>query len=240
LVLLSTGSYRTPSFCSSCLGPRETEVKATVTEKHGNVRTTLTMGFPYCNACAKRAASEKTREILVHTGAAAFGLALAGGAWMAVDAVMPEIGFTLAAFFAVGIAVALAFVTRPSPPPPPATARGQAVILRDTSGLVLCTNQEFANRLAQANSTTARPGSQWFTLELAAPLTALVCGLLLFLMWARYAPPPRASYTPPPPPLPAAQSPAPQQGQQGGAAITPQPKKTPVPTTPAKPQPKGH
>ncbi len=40
-------------------GTGPVEIVADVSEKSGNIRTTLRMGFPYCRVCAKRAALMK-------------------------------------------------------------------------------------------------------------------------------------------------------------------------------------
>src|SRR5690242_19899695 len=53
LVGLSVHSYVAPNCCASCMGARETQVEANISEKSGNVRTTVKMEFPYCNVCAK-------------------------------------------------------------------------------------------------------------------------------------------------------------------------------------------
>lgn len=209
---ISTGSYRTPGCCASCCGPRETELEARATEKHGNIRTTLTMRFPYCNACSARARKEKVRAVIVLLAAAAFGAAFAAGAWFGEDYVDGAIGFSVALPIAALVAFLLALVTRPGLPPPPATARGEAVILRDTSGTILCTNQQFAELMARANNTSMRPDSQWMTTEAWAPLTALLLGAFVLIFWlktpshptysapATRAPTTRAP-TPPPPPV---------------------------------------
>src|SRR5439155_1234274 len=74
-------------------------------------------------------------------------------------------------------------------PPSPATARGQAVILRSTDGAVLCTNQRFAELLAEANSASVKRSTMWFTTEAWAPLAAMLVGALVLVFWWRYAPP---------------------------------------------------
>jgi hypothetical protein len=210
---ISTGTYHTPNVCSSCLGPREMQVKAFVSEKHGNMRHSLTMAFPYCNACGARAAREKLRAGLVIGGSAALGLflALAAGATLVGNVLDPWVAFGGALVVAAALAAGVAFITRPALPPAPATARGEAVILRDTSGAVLCTNQRFAELLAQANGATPKPASTVMTTEAWAPLAALVVGLLAVLLWIKYAPYTLRSPSPPPPPrvtTPAAPRPA--------------------------------
>jgi hypothetical protein len=220
---LSTGTYQTPSVCSSCLGPREVEVKAVVSEKAGNIRTTLTMGFPYCTPCSKRAEAEKRWTGLVMIAACVLGGALAMGAWVEDRALYPGIGFPAAILIAAGLSAALAFATRPGAPPPPATARGQAVILRSTDGAVLCTNQVFAERLAQANNASLTPATMWFTTEAWAPLGAMLIGTLVLLMWWKYAPPlPASPSSPPAAASPAARRPA------------PPPARTPTPKPPGR------
>jgi hypothetical protein len=203
-IALSSSTYRTPNTCSSCLGPREVEVEAEVSEKHGNIRTTLKMSFPYCTPCAGRAKREKTRTALVLVGAAVLGVLFCLGAcFVASDGVLEAVlGFGFAILVAAGHSAALSFATRPAIPPAPATARGEAVILRDTSGTVLCTNQRFAEMLAQANGATPRPGSITMTTEAWAPITALLLSVLVVACWGRYGPPMRSS----PPPRPAAVS----------------------------------
>jgi hypothetical protein len=59
------------------------------------------------------------------------------------------------------------------------------VILRDTSGTVLCTNPQFAQILAQANDTTPKPGAQRFTVEVWAPLMALALGVAVLGTWVK-------------------------------------------------------
>lgn len=200
---ISTGTYRTPSFCSSCLGPRETQLEATVSEKSGNIRTTLKMAFPYCHACAARARRESRRAGFVIGGGVVFGLlfVFAAGAFMAGDLLDPILSFVIGILLAMGIATGIAFATRPGPPPAPATATGEAVILRDTGGTVLCTNQRFAEMLGEANSATPKPGSTFMTTEMWAPLAALFVGVFVTLLWAKYAPRTFDS-SPSPPPRP--------------------------------------
>jgi len=189
-VSLSTSTYHTPSVCSSCLGPRETQVEAVVSEKNGNIRHTLKMAFPYCNACAARAKRDKLRTAIVLGVAALLGAGASLGALVALDRALPSPFVAAAIGLVAGAALAtgLAFATRPGAPPPPATARGQAVILRDVSGIVLCTNQRFAELLGQANNATPTPGSTRMTTEAWAPITAGLVGVLALLMWARVAP----------------------------------------------------
>jgi hypothetical protein len=187
---ISTGSYRTPNVCSSCLGPRETQVEAVVSEKSGNIRTTLRMAFPYCNACGARAARDKWRNGIVLGVSALLGavLALGAGVGLAGSGLDPIIAFSAGVVAAMVLATGLAFVTRPSVPPAPATARGEAVILRDTSGVVLCTNQRFAELLAEANGATAKPGRTLMSTEIWAPLAAFLVGVLAVLLWGRVDP----------------------------------------------------
>jgi hypothetical protein len=239
IVDLSSHSYETPNCCASCMGPRETQVEARYSEKIGNIRRTLTMPFPYCEACAKRARWEKTRQIIVGLVAAALGFATALAAWGVDIGVGTAIRFAVALPLAVALATVLALATRQSVPAPPATARGEAVILRDTSGTVLCTNPQFAQLLAQGNGGTAKPGAQRMTLEAWAPLMALLCGALVLLPWLKAGAPDRsaaASTGPsttarapsPPPPTPA-------QPAQPTPAQPAQPKKpAPAAAPPAK------
>ena len=211
---ISTGTYHTPNVCSSCLAPRETQLEAMASEKQGNVRRTLKMAFPYCNACAQRAGREKRREIIVIIVGAAVGLVLsataaAGGAGDVLD---PIVACVVAVLLSAGIAAAIAFATRPPMPPSPATARGEAVILRDTSGVVLCTNQRFAELLGQANSATPAPGRTIMSAETWAPAAAVLVGLLAVCIWAKYIPHAFESRPSPPPArvsAPAAPRPAP-------------------------------
>lgn len=251
IVDLSSHSYRTPGQCASCMGPRETEVKATVSEKSGNIRTTLTMGFPYCNACAKRAGWEKVRQIIVGLLAAGLGAGLAVGAWALDVGLNPGVRFAAALPVAAGLGLGAALLTRQSKPAPPATARGEAVILRNTSGTVLCTNEQFANLLAQANGRQAKPGSMWMTPEAWAPLTALLCGVLVLLMWVRAGSPgmdSSADSRPPPAAQPANGGPnnaGPGNAAQNAAGQqNPGGQKKPAPPPPpahgAAPAPKGH
>jgi hypothetical protein len=167
LVHLPSPTYSTPSRCASCLGPKETEIKVQATSKSGNIRTTLTMGFPYCNACAQRAGKEKIRGLVVFLGA-----------------------MGIAAVLAIPAGIGLAVLTRPPMPPLPATARGEAVFLRNTSGTVLCTNEQYATSLAQANGRTATPGSKMMDTESWSPFAVIVgMGLTLFAFssWAPYS-----------------------------------------------------
>jgi hypothetical protein len=83
------------------------------------------------------------------------------------------------------IAVLCALATRQSVPAPPATARGEAVILRDTNGTVLCTNPQFARLLAEANGRAPRPGVQRLTAEVWAALGALMFGVLVLSFWLK-------------------------------------------------------
>jgi hypothetical protein len=189
IVDLSSHAYETPSCCSSCLGPQQTQVEARLSQKSGNVRTTLTMAFPYCDPCAKRARREKIRQGIVGVVAALLGVALAFAAWRVDVGVGASIRFALALPLAMVLTAALALVTRQSVPALPATARGEAVILRDTSGAVLCTNPQFAQRLAQANGATPRPGAQHLTVEVWSPLAALLCGVLVLISWIKVGAP---------------------------------------------------
>lgn len=203
---LSTGSYKTPGTCASCMGPNETQVKATATEKVGNVRRTLTMHFPYCQACARRVASEHTRGILVGVVAALVGVAAPAVAWFAEDRIDPAIGMT-AAFAAVALfGVGLAYATRPALPEAPATARGEAVMLLGTYGKVLCTNEQFASLLARANNLTPKPDKKWMTVEMWAPLVGVLVAFFVFACWLKtpsrpsppaYSPPVNAAAAPP-------------------------------------------
>jgi hypothetical protein len=189
LVALTPQSYETPNCCASCLGPRETELKARLSEKSGNIRTTLTMAFPYCNACAKRAKREKIRQILVGLAAALTGAALALAAWRVDLGPVAPIRFAIALPLAAAVAALVALLTRQSIPAPPATARGEAVILQDTRGTVLCTNPQFAQHLAQANGGPATPGAQHLTVEVWAPITALLVGALVAGSWIKVGAP---------------------------------------------------
>jgi hypothetical protein len=189
IVDLSSHSYETPSCCASCLGPRQTQVEARVSEKTGNIRTTLTMAFPYCDACAKRARWEKVRQVIVGVLAALAAVALALAAWRVDVGVGASIRFALALPLGMASAAILALATRQSLPAPPATARGEAVILRDTHGAVLCTNPQFAQILAQANGVTVKPGAQRMTVEVWAPLTALLLGGLVVISWIKVGAP---------------------------------------------------
>lgn len=96
------------------------------------------------------------------------------------------LGFALALPAAAGVAALLALATRRSRPTPPATARGQAVILRYADCTVLCTNERFANQLAQMNGSTARPGSRFFTTEVRSSIMALCGGFLVFCVWGQH------------------------------------------------------
>ena len=169
LVQLPLHGYSTPPRCASCCGPKETEVFVQTTEKRERSRITITMGFPYCLSCAKRLAHERL------VGSLVIGVALALAFAFANVLVGLAIRTAIAAVIGAAAAHALALATRPPMPPPPASARGDAVFLRDTSGLVLCTNQEFAQSLAQANRTAAKPGSKWMTTATWA-VFAVLCG----------------------------------------------------------------
>jgi hypothetical protein len=220
---LSSHSYSTPSVCASCMGPRTTEVEARVSTKSGNTRTTLTMTFPYCDPCAKRARGEKLRHVLIGVLVAIFG-GLAGLlAWEVDIGVGASIRFALELPLAALLAWLVSLGLRPSMPAAPATARGEAVILRDTSGEVLCTNPQFAELLAQANGVTARPATHWLTVELWAPLLALLIGVLVLLSWVKAGAPERTAATN----TPAVSQPA---------AAAKSPAKAPAPTATAKPK----
>jgi hypothetical protein len=54
---------------------------------------------------------------------------------------------------------------------------------------VLCTNPQFAQILAQANGVTAKPGAQHMTVEVWAPLTALLLGGLVVISWIKVGAP---------------------------------------------------
>ncbi len=188
IVHLPSPSYSTPSRCASCLGPKETEIKVQATSKSGNIRTTLTMSFPYCTACAQRAAKERVRGLLVFLGAMMIGGACALAFAFANVFVELPIREIVAAILAIPAAIGLALVTRPPLPAAPATARGDAIFLRSTSGDVLCTNEAFAQSLAQANRTGARPGSKWMTTESWAPFAVLLGGGMAIAGFAYWAP----------------------------------------------------
>jgi len=195
----SCSTYAAPRCCASCLGPQEVEVKAQTSQKSGNIRTTLTMSFPYCQICAKRAVLEKLRRAVILVIAGLLGAGLPAGAWF-LDVPVPAWARIVAAIaLTAPIALLLALATRPSKPNAPATARGEAVALLNTHGSVLCTNPQFAWLLAQANGRQPREGTLWFTTEVLSPLTAGVMGVLLLVCWAKYgdaippsSPPPRA------------------------------------------------
>jgi hypothetical protein len=216
IVHLPSPSYSTPSRCASCLGPKETEISVQATSKSGNIRTTLTMSFPYCAACARRAAKERVRGLVVFLGAMAIGGACALAFALANVFVELPIREIIAAIFAIPAGIGLALVTRPPMPAAPATARGEAIFLRSTSGDVLCTNEAFAQSLAQANRTGARPGSKLMTTESWAPFAVILGGGLAIAAFAAWAPRsmqhlPReadssstpGAYSPPPRPTPA-------------------------------------
>jgi hypothetical protein len=190
LVHLPSPTYSTPSRCASCLGPKETEIKVQATSKSGNIRTTLTMGFPYCNACAQRAGKEKIRGLVVFLGAMGIGAAFALAFACANVFVGLYVRAAIAAVLAIPAGIGLAVLTRPPMPPLPATARGEAVFLRNTSGTVLCTNEQYATSLAQANGRTATPGSKMMDTESWSPFAVIVgMGLTLFAFrsWAPYS-----------------------------------------------------
>lgn len=186
LVQISTlryGGFKLPSCCSNCGGPHERDVKTKKGEKNGTIFTTLTLRFPYCLPCAKRVTLDKIRRTLVLTFAVILGIALPIGAW-ACD-VLFETGARLiiAVPIAVAIMAPLAFVTRLPAPKPPKTARGEAVILQDTSGTVLCTSQRFAQLICDANGIQMKPGRQRFTTELKAIGLTTVFSLWVFIFW---------------------------------------------------------
>jgi hypothetical protein len=185
IVDLSCHDYQTPGCCSSCMGPRQTEVEARFSQKIGNIRTTLKMPFPYCDACAKRARRERVREIVVVVMAILIGGGLGFVAWQIHVGVGVAIRFALALPLGTAIAVLCALATRQSLPAAPATARGEAVILRDTNGTVLCTNPQFAQLLAEANGRAPRPGVQRLTAEVWAALGALMFGVLVLSFWIK-------------------------------------------------------
>lgn len=184
IVPLSCHAYRTPDRCASCMGPSETQVEARTSEKRGNRNIGVTMAFPYCNGCAKRAKREKARLYLVLGLGALLGAGLALGAWGVDVGLGASARFAVALPLATALAALLALATRQSIPAPPATARGEAVILRDMSGTVLCTNLEFARLLARTNRT-GEPviGRQRMTIELWAPLVALAIGVCVLITW---------------------------------------------------------
>jgi len=183
IVDLSSLSYETPNCCASCLGPRQTDVKAWTMERFGNVSRIRTMTFPYCDPCAKRARREKIRALVVELLAAAAGIGLAFVAWHAHVAIAAPLRFTVALLLAMAIGALLAWVTRPSVPAAPATARGEAVILKGTGGAVLCTNPRYAELLAKANLRTTKPGTHRLTPELVSPVLALLAGVFVLCLW---------------------------------------------------------
>lgn len=221
LVDLNNHSYSTPPCCASCMGPKEVEIVADVSEKSGNIRTTLRMGFPYCRVCAKRAALEKLRKIVVPLLAALIGAGLAVGAWLLPLPIIALVRFGVAIPFAMAIAFVLGLISQQSRPPAPATARGEAIILRDTNGTVLCTNEQFAWHLAQANGRQPRPGSMFMTTEIISPLTAGLIAVLVLLMWAKAGAPDMTS----------APSPAPSPSRPAAAYVPP----NNPPATPTQP-----
>jgi hypothetical protein len=183
IVKLSTFSYETPGCCASCLGPAQKRVKARGAESWGRGTRILTMTFPYCDPCAKRAGWAKIRAAIVWVLAGGVGFGLAYAAWHVHAAIGAPVRFAVALPLGMAFAALLALVTRPSLPAPPATARGEAVILKDASGTVLCTNPRFAELLAQANGVKATAGAHRRTLEVEAPLGALLFGLLVVFFW---------------------------------------------------------
>lgn len=202
LVNLPSPTYSTPSRCASCLGPKEAEIAVQATSKRGNIRTTLTMRFPYCTACARRAGKEKIRGAAVFFGAMLIGAAFALAFAFANVFVGIYIRTMIAAILAIPAGVALALLTRPPMPPLPATARGEAIFLRNTSGTVLCTNEQFAQTLAQANGRTPTPGSKMMTTESWSAFAVIVGGGLAIAGFASWAPgsmfePERESYSSP-------------------------------------------
>ena len=188
LVHLPSPSYSTPSRCASCLGPKQTEISVQATHKSGNTRTTLTMSFPYCTPCAQRAAKERIRGVVVFLGAMVIGAAFALAFAFANVFVGLYIRTFIAALLAIPAGIALAVLTRPPIPPAPATARGDAIYLRNTNGTVLCTNQEYAQSLAQANGRTATPSSKMMTTESWSPFAVILGGGLAIAAFASWAP----------------------------------------------------
>ncbi|MEP7126151.1 MAG: hypothetical protein ABJE95_34780 [Byssovorax sp.] len=188
LVHLPSPSYSTPARCASCLGPKETEIAVQATSKSGNIRTTLTMRFPYCTACAQRAGKEKIRGVGVFFGAMLIGAAFALAFAFANVFVGLYVRTAIAAILAIPAGFALARLTRPPMPPLPATSRGEAIFLRNTSGTVLCTNEQFANALAQANGRGATPGSKWMDTEGWSVFAVILGGGLAIAGFAAWAP----------------------------------------------------
>jgi len=135
---------------------------------------------PVTQSCRKHT---KVRAIVVELLAAAAGLGLAFAAWHVHFVAGAPIRFTVALLLAMAVGASLAWVTRPSAPAAPATARGEAVILKGTSGTVLCTNPRYAELLAKANRTTAKPGTSWLTPEFVSPALAVLAGLLVLCLW---------------------------------------------------------
>jgi len=201
LVQLPVPRYSTPSICASCCAPRETEVSIQTSEKRGNIRTTLTLTFPYCAVCAKRLTMNRTRSMLVFLGGMGIGVVFALAFAFANVFFDLTTRTIIAAVFAMPAALGVALLLRLPPPPEPATARGDAVFLRGVGGLVLCTNERFAYALSQANGTISKPGSKLMTTESWAPFAAILGGGLAIAGFAYWAPgsmhnPPR-EYTSP-------------------------------------------
>jgi hypothetical protein len=217
IVHLPSPGYSAPSRCASCLGPKETELRSQATSKSGNIRTTLTMSFPYCTPCAQRAAKERMRGVLVFLGAMVIGAAFALAFAFANVFVGLYIRTAIAAVFGIGAGFAFAIATRPAMPPAPATARGEAIFLRNTSGTVLCTNEQFAQSLAQANGRGATPGAKMMTTESWSVFAVILGGGMAIAAFASWAPgsmfePQRAGYSPgsysyPPTPSPSPRPP---------------------------------
>ncbi len=188
LVNLPSPGYSTPSRCASCLGPKETEIRVQAQQKNGNVRTTLTMSFPYCAECAKRAAKERIRGVFVFLGAMGIGFVFALAFALANVLVGVYIRTIIAAVLAIPAGIALAILTRPPMPPAPATARGDAIFLRNVSGTVLCTSEPFAQALAQANGRSATPGSKMMTTESWSPFGVILGGGMAMCAFGYWAP----------------------------------------------------
>lgn len=184
IVKISSSSFRTPPTCCSCGAPQQTEIEAKHSQKSGNVTTTLRMSIPYCQPCAERAKSFKTKKMLAPLIPLAFALVI-GGLVFAVPAIPLVAGLVIALVVGAGGSIGAAIGLRPPMPVAPATARGEGARIlsfSDNNQVTLyCTNPAWGDAFAQANGVQPKAKSKgdgflWGTILVAVLLVPGAAG----------------------------------------------------------------
>ena len=187
-VVLQSSSFTTPPRCASCGMPQQTTRITKLSQRRGNWTSTRSFQIPYCNPCADRAKTTKTKGVLF--AFIAFGLV---AVFSLLGLVAPGIpGVILVALpivLGLGFAITAMTALAPKAPPLPALATGEAVRLvkfNNNQSTLHCVHPQFAEELARANGTQPIPKSRsaWFgsgALWIALLLGPVMAGTMWFL-----------------------------------------------------------